>query len=361
MHKTYSIIIPCYNAERTLPFTLESIINQTNFTPHEIILVDNNSSDRSVEIARSFGLKIIMNSVQGAGPTRNAGAKIATGTHLVFMDADVMLPVNWLSQLAECFHDHSWIEGIAGSLIPLGLKKNLLTKFRRYLLKEKSQGQMNLLGATVPVLNSALFSIKRSTFQNLGGFDESYVRMEDSHLGFKAFNASLNFMVHPEQAGVFYYPDSYISYFLRSFHVGFWFPKIHERPDLKKLFGIEIKEEPALQGMLFLNNLIFMAGYLWGTLDSREKARFQVLPSRNPLYGQIKYSNEVFVLSSMVSLIVLPEMVRVFHGGNVIHECRGDEMSLLLRVMNREDLNLSKSDELLISIWLNKQLFVKSN
>lgn len=83
-----SIIIPTLNEEKHLPILLKSIISQ-NFKDYEIIVADNNSKDKTRDIAKSFNAKI----VKGGLPSkaRNNGAKAAKGNILLFLDSDVRL------------------------------------------------------------------------------------------------------------------------------------------------------------------------------------------------------------------------------------------------------------------------------
>ena len=88
-----SIIIPCHNAAPWLAQTLESALAQT-WPEKEIFLVDDGSTDRSLEIARSFearGVRILRQSNRGAAAARNAGMAVARGDFLQFLDADDLL------------------------------------------------------------------------------------------------------------------------------------------------------------------------------------------------------------------------------------------------------------------------------
>lgn len=97
-----SVIIPAYNAEAFIGEALESVLQQT-VRPEEIIVVDDGSTDRTAEIARSFGPPVIVISehVGGSGPARNLAISRSTGEWLAFLDADdVWLPEKQERQLA---------------------------------------------------------------------------------------------------------------------------------------------------------------------------------------------------------------------------------------------------------------------
>ena len=97
MKPELSIIIPTLNEEKYLPELLESIKKQS-YKDYEIIVADGNSSDGTQVIAKKQGCKV----VKGVGhPSvgRNNGAKAASGRYFLFLDSDVILTENFLSDL----------------------------------------------------------------------------------------------------------------------------------------------------------------------------------------------------------------------------------------------------------------------
>lgn len=95
-----SIIIPAYNEEDYLPNCLRSIKNQT-YKNIEIIVVDNNSQDKTPEIAKNFGAKVVKVEKKNLSVVRNAGAKVAKGEILFFVDADSILYFNCVEKLVK--------------------------------------------------------------------------------------------------------------------------------------------------------------------------------------------------------------------------------------------------------------------
>lgn len=97
----FSIIIASYNQQEYLPDAIESAINQT-LKPHEIIVIDDGSTDNSLEIARRyFGLKVISQVNKGLASARNTGIMNATGEYIMPLDADDILQENCLEKIAE--------------------------------------------------------------------------------------------------------------------------------------------------------------------------------------------------------------------------------------------------------------------
>ena len=86
----FSVIIPAYNAERTIADTLRSCLEQT-YPPHEVIVVSDGSTDGTEAVVQGFGSSVICLRTGGnTGPAhaRNIGLAAATGTHIAFLDAD---------------------------------------------------------------------------------------------------------------------------------------------------------------------------------------------------------------------------------------------------------------------------------
>src|SRR3954470_24814615 len=94
-----SFIVPAWNEERDLPKCLESLQRQIlppNLSAVEIIVVDNQSTDSTAEVARSLGARIVSVPPGSPSKSRNAGAREALGGWLAFIDADSELAPDWL-------------------------------------------------------------------------------------------------------------------------------------------------------------------------------------------------------------------------------------------------------------------------
>ena len=115
-----SIIIPTLNEESYLPLLLRSIQLQTYKGDYEIIVGDAKSTDKSRTIAQKFGCLV----VDGGNPAqgRNAGAKVAKGDILVFLDADVQLPRNFLDNAISEFESR-YLEVACSTAKPLSNDK----------------------------------------------------------------------------------------------------------------------------------------------------------------------------------------------------------------------------------------------
>ncbi len=94
-----SVVIPAYNEEQTILNSVLSISQNITVYPVEIIVVNNNSTDRTEEVAKSTGVTCITETKKGVTAARTAGLMAAKGKYIINADADSIYPVNWIQEL----------------------------------------------------------------------------------------------------------------------------------------------------------------------------------------------------------------------------------------------------------------------
>ena len=100
-----SVIIPVYNGEKTLPRCLNSVLNQT-YKDYEVIVVDNNSTDKTKKIIYGFKsngkrVKYVFAEKRSTGAARNEGVRAAQGDIFVFTDADCICSNRWIEEITR--------------------------------------------------------------------------------------------------------------------------------------------------------------------------------------------------------------------------------------------------------------------
>jgi glycosyltransferase involved in cell wall biosynthesis len=108
------VVIPAFNEEFYLRDCLESLAKQDFAGPFQVIVVDNNSSDRTSEVARCAGAIVIAEFVPGVCQARQAGTEIASGEIIVSADADCVYEPEWLSRIDDWFRNNPDGIGIGG-------------------------------------------------------------------------------------------------------------------------------------------------------------------------------------------------------------------------------------------------------
>jgi glycosyltransferase involved in cell wall biosynthesis len=170
-----SIIIPTFNEERFLPYLLKSLKEQT-FNDFEVIVADNNSTDATRSIALKSGARVVKGGLPARG--RNNGAKVAKGEWLLFLDADVILPRDFLERTMAEIQKHDF--SVATCLIdPLSDRR-----IDRFLY-----GAVNLYFRTTkkfsPHAPGFCIFCKKEAHESVGGFDEKIKLAEDHDYVFR--------------------------------------------------------------------------------------------------------------------------------------------------------------------------------
>ena len=100
-----SIVIPVYNVEDYIKRTLDNIFNQTE-KDFEVIVVDDGSTDKSIEIAKKYDVKIIKTKHVSVSEARNIGVKHAKGEYLIFLDSDDYWDKDLLKELSKSMNNN---------------------------------------------------------------------------------------------------------------------------------------------------------------------------------------------------------------------------------------------------------------
>ena len=166
-----SVIIPAYNEEKYLPATLERIVLALANTDcaAEIIVVDNESEDKTREIAESYGAKVVSESEHNIGRVRNTGGKNASGDVLVFVDADTLVPAALFRKIAGAMQNEHCFGGAVSVEYGEFARKWLKYYFMGWLFWEK-------------ILNTkqgATQFCRQSAFHEIGGYNEKIYMGED--------------------------------------------------------------------------------------------------------------------------------------------------------------------------------------
>lgn len=170
-----SIIIPTLNEEEHLPRLLASLNVQT-YADFEIIVADAGSTDKTLQVAKSYNATIVPGGLPAQG--RNAGAKVARGDILLFLDADVILPPKFLEKTVAEFRRKKL--GIAGFAI-YPLQGNLLDRLLYAL--------MRLVEHAIPWSAVAIMSAK-AVHDKVGGFHEAITLCEDVYYALQTARVS---------------------------------------------------------------------------------------------------------------------------------------------------------------------------
>ncbi|MBI3462441.1 MAG: glycosyltransferase [Planctomycetes bacterium] len=168
-----SFILPAHNEEFYLGRTLRQVFASARALgePFEVIVVDDASTDRTAEVARSHGASVRRVSYRNIAAVRNAGARAAGGNILVFLDADTLLPQATLRALLRALR-HGAAAGGARVAFDggIGLVPQVLLRVFSVFWNQTGWAAGCFLFA------------RRDAFEAAGGFDERYFATEEVHL-----------------------------------------------------------------------------------------------------------------------------------------------------------------------------------
>jgi GT2 family glycosyltransferase len=178
-----SIVIPVHNGGASFHECLSSL---TKFVPDsiEVVIVVDGGTDDSWRLAEESGSKVIKFPTAG-GPARarNAGAQIAQGNILFFIDADVTVSADTLNQVAIAFQTHPNLAALIGSYDDAPGATNFLSQYKNLFHHYTHQTGCE----EASTFWGACGAIRRDVFLEIGGFDEAYryPSIEDIELGYR--------------------------------------------------------------------------------------------------------------------------------------------------------------------------------
>ena len=119
-------MIPAFNEENFIKKSLLSVINQ-EIDADEIIVVDNNSTDKTAEIVQRLGVRVVSEKKQGMTPARNAGFNACKYDIIARIDADVVVPTYWIKTIKKNFGSKR-IDALTGPIILSDSKSKIISK-----------------------------------------------------------------------------------------------------------------------------------------------------------------------------------------------------------------------------------------
>jgi len=191
-----SVIVPVRNDPGHLRSCLESLAASRG-ADHEVIVVDDASTDDTAAVAAGLGARVLrLERRSGPAAARNRGAEAGRGEHLLFVDADVSVHPETVSQVATAFAADPGIDALFGSYDRRPGEANFLSQYKNLFHHfVHQQGS-----AEASTFWSGCGAIKRSVFLEMGGFDTSYARpcIEDIELGARLRRAGRRIVLRKE-------------------------------------------------------------------------------------------------------------------------------------------------------------------
>ncbi len=164
-HPLVSVIIPAYNCDRYLAEAVESILNQT-YTSFEVIIIDDGSTDKTAEVAKSFGSKVTYcyQNNGGSATARNHGIELAQGSFLAFLDADDLWVEDKLAVQLEAFKNDPELHLVFGQV----------QQFYSPDLAEELKATIYCNSELMPGYIPSAMLVKKESFFQIGEFESKW-------------------------------------------------------------------------------------------------------------------------------------------------------------------------------------------
>ena len=191
-----SVVIPVHNEGPRLSACLSRLL-ASDYEGFEVIVVDDGSNDDTVEAARQFDVRLhCLSTCRGPAAARNAGAKIAEGDYLVFIDADVWVHTDTLANLAATITTQPAPDAVFGSYDTDPPAGNFISNYKNlfhHFVHQTSHEQASTFW-------SGCGAIKKDVFFSVGGFDPRFTRptVEDIELGMRLRRAGYRIVLNKQ-------------------------------------------------------------------------------------------------------------------------------------------------------------------
>ena len=177
-----SVVVCTLNEEANIVSCLKALRAQDFKGTYEIVLADGNSDDNTVNLAKPFVDKIVLEKRRSIAFERAAGAKAAKGEILAFTDADSKTPKDWIRKIWETFEKNPEVSLIYGPVFYSDATEQ--EQFLASFFMPKFLRIMHLLNMDNPIGSN--IAVRREVYEKIGGFDTRYVTCEDLDLGKRA-------------------------------------------------------------------------------------------------------------------------------------------------------------------------------
>ena len=171
---TFSVIVCAFNEEQLLPGCLHSLLQQS-FPPHEIIVINNASTDRTAAVASIPGIRVVDEPRKGLVVARETGWRVSTGDVLVYVDADCRAPGEWLGLVAQEFACANPPAAVTGPyrFYDWDIVGRTLVRMYDYSLAPLTHVLAQYVFGLGAVLYGGNFAVRRDALEAIGGFDTS--------------------------------------------------------------------------------------------------------------------------------------------------------------------------------------------
>ncbi len=216
-----SVIIPAFNAEKTLRSCLDSLMNQDYSDDYEVIVIDDGSTDLTPRIVQEFEkVRLIKQSNAGPAVARNRGAAEAKGDIILFTDSDCTPERNWISEMLKPFNNYSELVGVKGSYRTR--QKEITARFVQLEYEDKYDYMAK--DKYIDFIDTYSAAFKKDVFIEMKGYDSEFpvACAEDVELSYRLSNKGYKMVFNPDALVYHVHPDRFWSYLKKKYKFAYW-------------------------------------------------------------------------------------------------------------------------------------------
>jgi glycosyltransferase involved in cell wall biosynthesis len=221
-----SVVIPTYNRKESLLRTLNALAKQT-YPPDafEVIVISDGATDGTAEAVKALKMPYCLRFVEqpNSGPSvaRNHGAKLASGSVVVYVDDDIEPMPEFLAEHAAAQQQDEKLVLIGPQTGPEGEPMPHWIAWEHRMLQKQYANFVSGVWETGPNnLYSGNFSVRREHLLAVGGFDARFTRQEDVELGFRLAQRGLHFRFEPKANGIHRPTRTFASWYRTPYEYG---------------------------------------------------------------------------------------------------------------------------------------------
>lgn len=246
-----SVIVPAYNAQRTVAMTIEALIKQDYPKDlFDITVIDDGSTDDTASIIARYPVKHARQENKGPATARNLGASLTKNEILLFTDADCVPSNNWIREMVKPFANAK-VMAVKGAYI--AVQKKLMARFSQLEFEERFEMLKKV--EFIDMVDTYSAGFRRDIFEKMGGFDASFpeANSEDLDLSYRMSYAGHKMVFNPyATVGHLNHPDSISRYAKIKFSRGYWRMVVYKRFPGKAVKDTYTPQTLKLQILAFL-------------------------------------------------------------------------------------------------------------
>ncbi|MBI2470712.1 MAG: glycosyltransferase [Planctomycetes bacterium] len=261
-----SIIVPAYNAQKTINQCIEALLTQ-NYPrgDYEVFVIDDGSTDGTANVVKTYPVKYIYQKNHGPATARNVGVNEAQGEIILFTDSDCVPSNNWIEEMVKPFEDKE-VVAVKGAYKTK--QKSMMSRFAQLEFEERFE--MLKKAKSIDMVDTYSAGYRKDIFLQMGGFDPYFpvANNEDTELSYRMSKLGYKMVFNPD-AIVYHlnHPSTIRRYARLKFWRGYWRVVVYKRfPDkmLKDTYTPQTLKLQILSLLLLIAAIPFAAISLKG-------------------------------------------------------------------------------------------------